>query len=51
METVAVALLAEVGAGLVVIVAGLLHGTVDEAGLGYGSLCSPFNLVPVSPTW
>ncbi|KAF0908166.1 hypothetical protein E2562_022966 [Oryza meyeriana var. granulata] len=36
------ALLAELGAGPAVVAAGLLHDTVDDAGLGYGSLSVQF---------
>ena len=36
------ALLAELGAGPPVIAAGLLHDTVDDAGLDYGSISEQF---------
>jgi (p)ppGpp synthase/HD superfamily hydrolase len=36
------ALLAELGAGPSVVAAGLLHDTVDDAGLDYGSISQQF---------
>ncbi|KAL5198872.1 hypothetical protein ABZP36_002384 [Zizania latifolia] len=36
------ALLAELGAGPAVVAAGLLHDTVDDAGLGYGAISDQF---------
>ena len=36
------ALLAELGAGSPIVAAGLLHDTVDDAGLDYGSISEQF---------